>query len=185
MAKSSCDKASGLELACVVDVYSVSSCVNEDFTDYIDCWKHNGFWLFDSQEMIWEVAGAKAVSLEDAKLFYYEAYEMELDENRMSWAAFGPDPGMETNVSVPEKKRLEGFDLVTFSVRSAPECSPLSCNGVAKDVPTNEHCLVRTFDEAKAALEARKFDGAEPGPYRIFTVYSVEWPEELGVGIRE
>jgi len=40
----------------------------------------------------------------------------------------------------------------------------------------NEHCLMRNFDEAKAALEERRFSGAEPGPYRIFAVYSVEWP---------
>jgi len=177
MAKSSCEKPAALQLPSVLDVYSVSSCVNEDFADYIDCWKHNGFWLFDSPEVIREVAREKAVSLEGAKLFYYEAYEMEFDEKQMSWSAFAPEGGLKTDVAIPDEKRLEGFDLVTFYARNAPECSPLSCNCVAKDVPVNEHWLMRTFEEAKAALEDGKFSGAEPGPYRIFAVYSVDWPE--------
>jgi len=177
MAKSSCEKPAALQLPSVVDVYSVSSCVNEDFADYIDCWKHNGYWLFDSPEMIRQVAREKSVSLEGAKLFYYEAYEMEFDEKKLSWSGFGPEAGIETKIAIPKERRLEGFDLVTFFARNSPECSPLSCNGVAKEVSTNEHCLVRTFEEAKAALEAGKFSGAEPGPYRIFAVYSVDWPE--------
>lgn len=178
MAKRGCEKPRSLGLPPVEDVYSVSSHVNDDFAEYIDFWKHNGYWLFDSPELIREVASEKAVSLEDAKLFYYEAYEMEFDEKQMSWSAFAPESGLKTAVSTPDEKRLEGFDLVTFYVRSSPECSPLSCCGIAKEIPTNEHCLVRTFEEAKAALEAGKFSGAEPGPYRIFAVYSVEWPEE-------
>jgi hypothetical protein len=177
MAKSSVKKPAGLELPGVVDVYSVGSCVSEEFADYIDCWKHNGYWLFDSPEVIREVARAKAVPLEGAKLFYYEAYETEFDEKQISWASFAADSGLKTNVAVPEVMTLEGFDLVTFYGRTSPECSPLSCNSLAKEVPTNEHCLVGTFEEAKAALEEGKFSGAEPGPYRIFAVYSVEWPK--------
>jgi hypothetical protein len=33
--------------------------------------------------------------------------------------------------------------------------------------------LFESFDEAKAALESGKFDNAEPGPHRIFAVYTV------------
>lgn len=175
IAKSNCEKPNGLELARVVDVYSVSSCVNDDFADYIDCWKHNGYWLFDSPEVIREVARDKSVSLEGAKLFYYEAYEMEFDEKQMSWAAFSVEADLQTDVVAPRQKRLEGYDLVTFCAGSAPECSPLSCCGLARKLPTNERCLMRTFEEAKAALESGKFSGAEPGPYRVFAVYSVDW----------
>ena len=56
MAKRGCEKPAGFELSSVEDVYSVSSHVNDDFADYIDCSKHNGFWLFDSPEIIREVA---------------------------------------------------------------------------------------------------------------------------------
>jgi hypothetical protein len=36
----------------VVDIYSISNCMNDDFADYIGYWKHNGYWLFDSPEII-------------------------------------------------------------------------------------------------------------------------------------
>lgn len=36
----------------VRDIYSLSRCVSEDFTDYINYWKHNGYWLFDSPEIM-------------------------------------------------------------------------------------------------------------------------------------
>lgn len=179
MAKRSCEKPRALGLLPVEDVYSVSACVNDDFVDdYINCWKHNGYWLFDSPAEIREVARELGVSVEGTKLFYYEAYEMEFDEKGMSWSAFAPESGMKTAVIVPKNKFLEGYDLVTFWARNAPECSPLSCCALAEKVAPNEHCLVRTFEEAKAALEAGKFSGAEPGPYRIFAVYSVDWPEQ-------
>jgi hypothetical protein len=63
----------------VLDVYSVSSHVNDNFADYINFWKHNGYWLFDSPEIIQAVAQANHVQLDCTSLFYYEVYEMEFD----------------------------------------------------------------------------------------------------------
>jgi len=79
-------------------------------------------------------------------------------------------------VIVPDKKILEGFDIATFSVGTSPECSPLSCNALAAEIKTNCHCLLDSFDEAKQSLESGKFKHSEPGPFRIFAVYSAEWP---------
>jgi hypothetical protein len=177
LAKRSCDKPTGFEMSEIDDVYSVSCCVNDDFADYIEFWRHNGFWLFDSPKVIQELARENSVSLESVKLFYYETFEMEFNEKEMSWSPFSPDSSIVTNVIVPTSGRLEGFDLVTFYLRNSPECSPLSCCALAAKIPTNKHCLIETFDEAKSALEAGKFSNAEPGPYRIFGVYSVDWPE--------
>ncbi len=177
MAKSSCKKPKGFELAEVEDVYSVGNCVNDDFADYINAWKHNGYWFFDSPEIIREVASEMSISIEGAKLFYYEAHELEFNEKELTWSAFASESGMQTNVIVPAEKHLEGFDLVTFLVRTSPECSPLSCCALAKEIQTNSHCLIDKFEQAKDALESGKCSGAEPGPYRIFAVYSVDWPD--------
>jgi len=38
----------GFDLPGISDVYSLGACVNDDFADYIDFWKHNGYFLFDS-----------------------------------------------------------------------------------------------------------------------------------------
>lgn len=160
----------------VVDVYSISGCVSEDFADYINFWKHNGFWIFDSPQVIRTVARDNSIDLASTLLFYYEGHEKEFDGK--TWAEFQPEPSMPTTVLLPRSKTLEGFDVVTFYCRNVPEHSPLSCNGLAKEIPTNTHCLLSSFDEAFNALESGAFIHSEPGPYRIFAVYSVDWPEE-------
>jgi hypothetical protein len=174
LAKRRCKKPEALKLPGVVDIYSVGDCVNDDFADYIDCWKHNGYWLFDSPEIIQAVAKENSIDLERMLLFYYEAYEMEFAEK--GWRPFAPEPSFPTNIVQPSERRLEGFDVVTFWAGNAPECSPLSCNFMAADLPSNSHCLFESFEVAETSLSTGRFAGCEPGPYRIFAVYSVDWP---------
>lgn len=155
----------------VVDIFSVSNCVSDDFADYIKFWKHNGYWLFNSGEVLGEVARSEGIDVSSCTLFYYEVFEQQYDEYCQSWSEFTSDPAFPTSVILPKKKTLEGFDVVTFAAGSSAECSPLSCNSLATEIDVNEHCLFRTFEEARNALEARKFDDSEPGPFRVFAVY--------------
>jgi hypothetical protein len=174
MAKNVYRKADWLEKAHVIDIYSVSSCISENFADYIHFWKHNGYWFFDSPRIIKNIAAENSIELEGTSLFYYEAFEQQFDDE--SWQPWGPESSFPTNVVPPSQKRLEGFDVVTFYVKNSPECSPLSCNSMAKEIPTNAHCLFASFDEAKINIDNGAFKNSEPGPYRIFAVYSVDWP---------
>ena len=173
MAKRICKRPEWLKAEGVADIYSLSDCVSEDFTDYINYWKHNGFWLFDSPEIIRKLAYEHALKLEDASLFYYEVHEQEFDGTR--WQEFKPEKSSSLNIVVPRMSKMEGFDVVTFWCRSSPEHSPLSCNSLAEKLATNEHCLFASFDDAETSLNAGAFVNAEPGPYRVFSVYSVEW----------
>jgi len=157
----------------VRDIYSVSGCISKNFADYIDYWKHNGYWLFDSPRIIAEVAAAAGVSTEGMKLFYYEVHEQEYDQEARRWEPFSPEESFVTNIAAPEQKSLEGYDVVNFWARNAPECSPLSCNSLAQTIPVNGHCLIPTFEQAIAAIESGQFKKGEPGPLRVFAVYSV------------
>jgi hypothetical protein len=117
MAKRSCKKPEGFngqghDLPNVVDIYSVSSCVNDDFANYINYWKHNGYWLFDSPEIIRALAQENSIDLQGTMLFYYEAYEMQLTKE--GWRPFSSESTIPTNVILPSRKKLEGFDVVTF-----------------------------------------------------------------------
>ena len=174
MAKRICQKPEGFHAPSIVDIYSVSADVNDDFADYIEFWKHNGFWFFDSPEIIREGAKKNSIDLDGTSLFYYEAHEMEFDGQK--WRSFAPEATIGTNVKLPSKKALEGFDVVTFSAGNNPECSPLSCNGLADEISTNCHCLLESFESAESSLISGRFAGGERGPYRIFAVYSVDWP---------
>jgi hypothetical protein len=162
-----------LQAAHVTDIYSVSNCISEDFSDFIRYWKHNGYWLFDSPEVILSVARENSIDLAGTSLFYYEAYALEFDGE--NWRAYAPEPSIPTQVVPPFSKRLAGFDIVTFSVGTSPECSPLSCNSMAKELRTNAHCLFASFDEAETSIKKGAFRECEPGPLRIFSVYSVDW----------
>ncbi|GLH76242.1 hypothetical protein SSBR45G_11500 [Bradyrhizobium sp. SSBR45G] len=176
MAKKIATSPHWLNVDQVADIYSVSACISVNFADYIDDWKHNGYWVFDSPDIIEELARTKGVDLSATTVFYYEAYEVEYDETTRQWSAFAPEPSLTTDVREPVSGHLEGFDVVSFWSRTSPECSPLSCCSVAKDVAVNAHCLFATFDEAKAAVERGLFDNTEPGPFRILAVYTIGEP---------
>jgi len=157
----------------VVDIRSVSGCVSTDFADYINYWKHNGYWLFDEPRIIEELAKTAKIDLSGMTLFYYEAHEHEFDETAGEWRAFAAEPDIKTDVQAPANKYLQGFDVVEFIAHTNPGCSPLSCNSLAEELPVNRHCLFDSFEAAKDALDRGQFLNCEPGPYRIFAVYTL------------
>jgi hypothetical protein len=172
MAKKIASRPEWLAADHVVDIYSVSGCISKDFTDYIPFWEHNGYWFFDSPAIIQQVIRDHAVNLSGMTMLYYEVHELEFVAESKQWRPFQPAP-FGTNVVVPGFKNLIGYDVVTFFTGSAPECSPLSCNDLAKTIRTNEHCLIESLEEAKHRLQAGDFDNSEPGPFRIFAVYTI------------
>jgi hypothetical protein len=160
----------------VADIYSVSGCVSKDFADYIGYWKQNGYWFFDSPEIILQLTLQNSIDLTGTRLFFYEVHHLQFDDAEGRWTTFEPEPSFPTQVVLPTEKELEGYDVVTFSAGTSAECSPLSCNSLAAEVETNQHCLLTTFERAQQLLEEGKFKNTEPGPYRILAVYSTQWP---------
>jgi hypothetical protein len=157
----------------VIDVYSVSHCISDNFANYFPFWKHNGYWLFNRTDVIQQLADENRIDMSGARFFYYEIHERQYDEDKKSWTEFKPEASFLTDVRVPPEKQLEGFDVVSFWSGTSAEHSPLSCNNLAQDVPVNRHCLLRSLDECKSHLESGRFDDCEPGPFRIFAVYSL------------
>lgn len=126
----------------VEEILSVSGCISKDFTDWIDYWKHNDFWFFDNVEKISTLAESLGLDVSEVRWFYYETYELEFFEKDNVWKEIDEFKGVKSNVEAPEKFDLKGYDIVTHSCRSSAECSPLSCNGLAKTIPVNQHCLI-------------------------------------------
>lgn len=157
----------------VEDLYSLSGCLSKDFIDYVPFWRHNGYWLFDTPATIRELTREHGVALGGLRVFFYEAYELELDAETGQWRPFEAKADFPTHVELPPCSTLEGFDVVSFSCGTTPECSPLSCNLLAAEIPTNAHCLLPTLEAAVRALEDGRFAEAEPGPYRVIAVYSI------------
>jgi len=158
--------------AFATQIYSVSDCISKPFCQFISHWQHNGFWFFDSPAVIAAVAREEGVELAAHRMFYYEVHGRQFDEQTESWQPVVVDASIGTQVVAPSRSRLEGFDVVTFSAGTGPECSPLSCNYLAEAIAVNENCLLTSFDEARRLLEAGAFAHSEPGPFRIFAVHS-------------
>jgi len=156
-----------------LDVFSVSECVNDNFIEETFRAMRNGYGLYNSPREICSVARSLPTSIQDAKLFYYEAHELDFDDG--VWELIEEADPSTLSIEPPTNKTLEGFDVVTWC--DGPNShSPISCNSIAEDIQTNVHCLLNTLEEAQHHLNEGAFDEGEPGPYRIYAVYSVPWP---------
>jgi hypothetical protein len=157
----------------LIDICSLSSCISKNFTDYINYWQHNGYWLFDSPSVMSELASVHNISLKDTQLFYYEYSPEQYNAESKIWEPYEEEVSFPTNVLTPKNKKLLGYDIVSFTAQTSPECSPLSCNALSREHSVNSHCLFASYEEAMKALESGAFVDAEPGPYRIIAVYEV------------
>src|SRR5215208_6131813 len=92
MAKRISPKPDWIRVPGVVDIGSVSYCISKPFCDYIGHWKHNGYWFFDSPALIRGIASAESVDLSAHRLFFYQVYELQFDEERRAWQPFEVDP---------------------------------------------------------------------------------------------
>ena len=160
-----------LQAAGVVEICSVSNCVSEPPEGWIEQWLHNDIGFFDN------VSDAMAiVPAEDRaryRLFAYRLYPARFQHGGQQpfvMPASAADP-------VPPAFRSLGFDAVSKSMDSILgfECSPLSCNSMAAELGTNEHCLFDSLEAAIAGATRFSLEQPEPGDY-----YVVEVLEERG-----
>ncbi len=158
----------------VVDVYSVSGCISNCFADYVKYWKHNGWWLFDSPQIIEKLITDHHIPSVGLTYFYYEVFDQEYDQSELAWKKISLPTDFPINIAEPDYKNFVGYDVATFSCRNHPECSPLSCNYLAREIPTNKYCLFENFEQAWTWIENGDLVNVEPGPLRIMAVYTLD-----------
>jgi hypothetical protein len=162
----------------VTAVCSVADCVNDNVLQPQEKWRHNSFGVSNTAEDLRLLACEEGVETADAQLFYYTAYELELESDGWTfdtegWRPRSPAPSAAVPDCVNEPSSdaltLLGYDVVVFG--DFLEHSPLSCNSIATDVPVNEYCLFNDLAEARSAIDEGKFGGGcEEGLYTIFSV---------------
>ncbi|QZP07709.1 hypothetical protein [Caenibius sp. WL] len=166
----------------IKDVCSVADCVNDNVIDVQGVWLHNSFGLANNPDVIGTLAVEGGADVNKTTLFYYTAYELELESDGWNfdatcWRPRSParSAAVDDNVlppAAPSAVSLLGYDVVVFG--DFLEHSPLSCNAVAEQLPVNEHCLMNTLEEAVAAIDQGAFGGGcEEGTYTIFGVHLV------------
>ena len=162
----------GIGCSNVTKVYAVSNCISKNFTHYVPYWKHNQYWFFNTPEDMDSIILQQKITGE-FELLFYELYEKEFDEEEQAWLEFTGEASFGYDVKLPLRKELLGFDIVNYTLGTSPQCSPLSCNLLCREVDVNEHCLLDDLARAIQLTETLNEKRAEPGPYRILAVHRV------------
>jgi hypothetical protein len=153
----------------VQEVCSVSDCMSGAPTGWIDEWKHNAWFVYDTEEMAWRVVHDDPAAYD---MYAYKLFPFVFDGGA----------GSAVDVVSTATANLSDFDFVGYDPVSREldvigfGCSPLSCNKGFERYPVNRFCLLddlegawRITDEiAKAAKETGSW---EPGPYCLCEVY--------------
>lgn len=154
----------------VVEIAAVSNCISAAPDDWIQEWKHNAHGFYDSEEVALSVVPHEERAVYD--LYAYELIPIEYAE-RIEPTEVAPAPA-----EVPADYAFLGYDIVTRSVATFFECSPLSCNLAAERFSTNAHCLITSLPDAYEALRiiGAPEEGYEPGPYYLIAVHRKRQP---------
>ena len=151
----------------VLEICSVSNCISHRPDNWIQSWLHNDFGWFNTPADAMRIIPEGEA--DQYRLFAYllypqlfrrgKAHEIDLPEN------VNPEP-------LPADFRSLGFDAVSRAETTTVgfDCSPLSCNGMAAELPANAHCLFSTLDDASAAATRFSIEQPEPGDYYVVEV---------------
>lgn len=153
-------KAGGVEEIC-----SVSTCISEAPKGWIEQWRHNQMWVYDTPEL------ARSVVTDAARanfhVYGYRLFPVQFDEGRQKPFAI---PAVNAALLPASFERL-GLDIVSRSCGTSYECSPLSCNHMAEHVAANRYCLVDDVDVAFRLAAEFEASGCESGPYHVLEVW--------------
>lgn len=158
-------------------VCSVSDCLAEPPQGWVERWDFNRASCYATEQ---EALATVPAGTQDAfALFAYwlvpvtrdgEGQTREVSPEDVFPASLPPLPPEPTDL--PGYRSL-GYDVVGVQGLGSIgfECSPLSCNSMAQEIPVNRSCLI---DELEEALQvAQRFnggDGVEPGDYVVVKV---------------
>ena len=147
-------------LGSVEEICSVSCCLSKAPPGARELWRHNTMSLYASEALALGVIPAE----QDREAYDFYAYfmppvafddgaprDLNQDErNALSGATTDVEP-------VGSDYLLLGWDIVTnwvgWADGQAFECSPLTCNGLAKEITTNRYGLIDGLERAFALVQ--------------------------------
>jgi hypothetical protein len=156
-----------LDIPGVREICSVSECMSAGADNWIASWRHNGLGWFNT------IADALSVVPQplraEFRLFAYRIHPEGFRGGQRTALIVPDDVRPEP---LPDAFRSLGFDSASKSSEQGMslECSPLSCNGLASELPVNEHCLFPTLEAALAGAERFAVEQPEPGEYYVVEV---------------
>ena len=160
-------KPESLHVQGVREICSVSTCISPGPDGWVDQWRHNEFGWFNTIVDAWSVVP----ELERPRYRLF-AYRIGLTRFRKGEPLNVSVPADVHPVPIPAGFASLGYDAVSKYMESVLgfECSPLSCNAMAGEIPANEFCLFGTEAAATAGAKAFSVEEPEPGDYYVVEV---------------
>lgn len=150
----------------VKEICSAGLCFFEEPGDWLEKWKHNEYFLYDTPEI------AKSIIEDLADRDQYDLYAFKQYPIRIEEGNATEEEIKSINVeALSDAFRFLGYDAVSKDMSEEFGCSPLSCNYGADIIATNEYCLFSTFEEALSGAKIFSTGEWEAGPYYIIEVY--------------
>jgi hypothetical protein len=145
----------------VQEICSVSTCLTTS-PDWNEPELQNEFRYYNTR--------ADALSLEQPvgfNLFAYRLLPIRFTSAAQEAMVF---PTLEVE-PLPANVTSLGFDVVNWGLCDCFGCSPLSCNGMAREViGVNGHCLMGSLEDAIALAEQFSLHPPEPGDHFVLEV---------------
>jgi len=160
---------SAMGLPGVSEIWSVSNCISKPPEGWIQHWRHNDFGFFDTPPLAGSVVPTNLV--QEFRVVGYRIWSEPFGEGPRLAAISGP-----TNLRPSADFVVIGYDAVSSNHGQDFECSPLSCNGAAKEFAATSQCLFASLDDAMAAGRTFAAGNWEPGPYYIVEVLASSGP---------
>lgn len=167
-----------LNLGSAERICSVSICISGG--PPIDWVNHprNAANLFATPAAAIRAAGEKAERSRSDCLFAYrilpvtygdEGEELPLEDDEIAAVT----EAAATVEAMGEDFEFLGYDCPTYGagLMYGHPCSPLSCNEMAGEIPTNRYCLLDTLEEAVATAKRFAIEEPEPGTPCIVEVW--------------
>jgi hypothetical protein len=162
-------EATNVEVIC-----SVSDCLTEPPTGWIDRWDFNRARCYDTEEAALATIppGAEGKYM----CFVYRLLTAVLDSEGHIVAVDADDvfdirlPPLPDAADMPVGYERLGYDVVSVGSSEGFECSPLSCNGLAGEIPVNRYCLLDDTGHALTVASRFDLDQPEPGDYYVVEV---------------
>lgn len=157
----------------VKEIWSVANCMNGLNIDWINQWMHNGYWHYNSIHDL-RTAYLNCGLKNGYQIIYMENYKYAYDNLMKKLVPIWIEESFTTNVVMPEFSEFIGYDVVSFSGRTMPEHSIMSCNNMSKLLHANKYCLTEMDPEIiiKEISDYKDVVG-EPGPYKIYSIYKI------------
>ena len=158
------------------EIASVSDCLSKRPDDWVKRCDFNRASLWNTEDQAWVCVPDD--SKPEFKLFAYRILSLLFDTSGIEQPVridqlFRTDMPDLPRESTPIPFKRIGYDIVERdAVMGMLEfgCSPLSCNGMAEEIPVNDFCLIDDIETALAAARRFGIEQPEPGPYVIVEV---------------